>query len=549
MLNKKIMEERLAIKLSEDSYSQLDKVLSSILNAENLIGETLLTDIFKMLSEKECTGFYYIILVFIKRIMRLRSTTKVEKLKLSEVLFKQYMNINSNELIQNPEVSVEEIGESVQEPVNMDTSEGIMSARRLLFSYCMEKFRAIRDEKIDITTGHMFLSTLFSSILNDYSVQSLRISAIILESGLKVGSEFLQGGEGYSDFNAYITTRIEEKRALVRGSSSDVIAFNSIEDYNSFMKNDNFKRKATCSYGFPPIDKLTPVYNTDIINITAMEGTGKTTYCCGFACREIMNGFSSIFMCGESELIKVLHMVLSHYIYLKTADLGGYEIGWDEIAYHFNELPAEWKAIINECRHEFFNNPAYGKLLVVPQFSYNNFKREVLDIVDSYPGKTWGHLIIDHTNSLTIDNNIPGGMWLKDRFAGAREMFSAIKDLKTNYHIPTLSTTHLKTELEKEVLKGKDIGTRIGAGTGATSTDVDVMLFMYRTESLKKKNLVAIEVKKMREVDDTLFKPFAVRREFTACNFFYSDALQAELVGNEGEQATLEELKASDLIS
>ena len=241
-------------------------------------------------------------------------------------------------------------------------------------------------------------------------------------------------------------------------------------------------------------------------------------------------------------------MILSHMIWLRTQDIGGYEIDWKEIVYHFDELPDDWKAVINECRYDLLENEKYGRLVLVDQFSYNNLKQEVIDIMDSFPeDTTWGHLIIDHTNALRLDNNIAGGLFLKDRWAGAREMFAQIKELKKERHLPTLTTSHLKTELEKDLLRGKDIGTRIGAGSGATSTDVDVMLFFSRSETLKKKNLVQIEVKKFREVQDNLFKPFICRRNFTSCVFEYDDELQA-LIEGDNDELSIDDLDVKDYI-
>lgn len=546
MKYKKLLEEKLSIKIGIDSYQQLDNIISAVLNADNIIGEDLIINLFKIVLPKECEKFYYIFLEFLERIQKIKTNTNVKCLHISEVLFKQYIIVNLNGLIVNDDVNIAAICEEVQEPLITNTPEGEVHSKHVLYSYCLLKFRELKDMKIDLPTGSMFLSTLYSSILTDYSLQSLKLSAIILENGIKLGDTVLMKSEGYSEFIAHINTKLTEKKKVWQSIQDDTVALNSLDDYNYFMNRDDFKRVEVCEYGLPPIDKYSHVYNTDIINITAMEGTGKTTYCCSFACREILAGYSVIFMCGESEKMKILHMILSHFIYLKTQKMGGYEIKWDEIAYHFEELPESWRAVINECRHDFFTNTEYGKLILVDQFSYNNFKQEVVDIVSAHTDLKWGHLIIDHTNALKMDNNIPRGLFLKDRFAGAREMFAQIKELKKEYHLPSLTTSHLKSELEKDLIRGKDIGTRIGAGSGSTSTDVDVMLFFQRSETLKKKNLLLIEVKKFREVPDGAFKPFIVRREFTTCTFYYSDELQAMAGTSMENELSLEDLQLEE---
>lgn len=547
-MNKKLLEEKLKIKVGEDTYQQLDNVLSSIFNCENLIGEQILQQLFSVIEIGECDKFYFIILSFLERVMQTRTVARAKTLRVSEELWKQYLTVNINKLISNDDVNLPGICEEVQEDLNLTIPEGQVRAKQILYSYCMRKYREIRDMNIDITTGTLFLDTLHSSIQNDYSLQGLRLSSIVMDSGLTVGNEMLYQSSGYILLNNYINQKLMLKEQLWKLNSTSVTKLGSIEDYNNYMATDNSKIYETCIYGFPPIDKYAHVNNKDIINLTAMEGTGKTTYCCAFACRELLNGFNVIFMTGESEKTKIIHMILSHMIWLKTQDIGGYQIDWKEIAFNYNELPQEWKAVINECRYDLFENKAYGDLILEDQFSYNNIKQEVIDIIESYPEDTrWGHLIIDHTNALRLDNSIAGGLFLKDRWSGVREMFAQLKELKKEKGMGSLTTSHLKTELEKDLIKGKDIGTRIGAGSGATSTDVDVMLFFFRTENLKKKNLVQIEVKKFREVKDNVFTPFVCRRQFRSCVFEYDESLQTMLEG-QGSELSVDDLDLTEII-
>ena len=351
--------------------------------------------------------------------------------------------------------------------------------------------------------------------------------------------------------------KILEKKALWSGLDNSYIVLDSPEKYAQVMDRCKFRMAPICKIGLPPIDNFSTLTTADIINITATEGTGKTTFCCALAAREIRAGFSVIYMCGETVLSIIMNMVLSHFIYLET----GYEISWKEISYMYQELtqeilddagdgevlddfkniPEEYYAIVNDCKYKFLTTPEYGKLIPIDIFTYNNFKQEVYDIIDAHPELKFGHIMIDHTDALVIDNT-HGNIYLKDQHAAVGWLTKKCIDIKRERGIPTLTTSHTSFETEKAINNNKETGTRVGATNSGTSKDVDIVILFKSSPKLKAQGLIEVEVKKYRTTDDTLFKPFIVKKEFTACRFEYYPELQA-LLGNDRTK----EINTSDL--
>lgn len=517
----------LKIKLSEESYQELDMILSAILCSETDNSE-LVYRFLTLVAKEECTGFYYLIYEMIKRAERIKiRSVDIKNIKIDEDLFKSYILIGIDDMIKDPALGIREIFDTLQETPEMDTYDGQLRTKNILYSYLMHKFEEIKNLKVTIQEGTFRLDNLYQSILRDYSRQSVMLSATCLEDEVYVGKVRFAGAEGYFDLINYIKAKIEKKKTIWSSIDDSIDVLDNIEDYNKMKANDKVDLTPIGTFGMPPIDEYAAACKSDIINICATEGTGKTNFCAGFACREIMNGYSVIFMCGESGQTKITDMIISNYIYVTT----GYEISQKEITGDIEKLPEEWQAIINKSRYEFFNNPKYGKLLPVSRFTYVGYKDEVRAIVDRHPDLKFGHVIVDHYGSLSMSNFYSG----KDTsiYAAAANLTNQMVSLKIETGIGTLFTSHTSRDAEDALLRGKDPGTRVGALSSGSSKDVDTLILMYSDEVMKKSSTVKVWVKKIRGYDDSNFAPFIVKKHFVCCDFIYSPELQETAEANE----------------
>ena len=137
--------------------------------------------------------------------------------------------------------------------------------------------------------------------------------------------------------------------------------------------------------------------------------------------------------------------------------------------------------------------------------------------------------MIDHTDALERDNR-KGGVYLQDDRAAVKYLFKQIIRVKKERGVPTFTTSHTSAEAEKQVQKGNDTGTRIGATSSSTTKDVDIVISFESTPDLKRQGLIKATVKKFRSENDTLFVPFILQKAFTACRFVYTPELQ-EMLG------------------
>lgn len=517
----------LKIKLSEESYQELDFVLSAILCSTSDNSE-LVYRYLTLVSKEELTGFYYLIYELIRRAERIKvRSSDIKNINISTELFKSYVLINIDDIVKDKELDIRAIFDTLQETPEMDTYDGLLRTKNILYSYLMDKFEGLCKLNISLQEGTFRLDNLYQSILRDYSRQSVMISAMCLEDEVYIGKIKFTGADGYFDLINYIKAKIEKKKTIWSTIDDSIDILDSLENYNKMKANDKVDLTPIGTFGMPPIDDYAAACRSDIINICATEGTGKTNFCAGFACREIMNGYSVIFMCGESGQTKITDMILSHYIYLTT----GYEISQKEISGNQDELPEVWQSIINKSRYEFFTNPKYGKLLPVSRFSYAGYKDEVREIVDRHPDLKFGHVIVDHYGSLSMSNFYNG----KDTsiYAAAANLTNQMVSLKIETGIGTLFTSHTSRDAEDALLRGKDPGTRVGALSSGSSKDVDTLILMYSDEIMKKSSTVKVWVKKIRGYDDSNFSPFIVKKHFVCCDFIYSPELQETTEAND----------------
>lgn len=536
------MTKHIKIKMSPDSTKELDYVLSAILcDTDNNLD--LVRKVLTLVSQEECEQFYFVIHELLRRMERTQINTSVSKIEITEDMFKSFLLINIERFIKNSDVNIQAVLGEVQETAVLDTYEGLIKTKNIFYTYSMNKFKELKAMNISIVEGTLRLDNLYQSIINDYSIQSVRLGAMCLEDVVYLGNREFSGADGYFELVNYTKAKIESKKSIWSSIESTVDVLDSIESYNKMKSEDKIDFSVTGTFGFPPIDDFAEVCRSDIINICATEGTGKTNYCAGFACREIMNGYSVIFMCGESGLTKITDMILSHYIYLTT----GYEISQREISGDISKLPEEWKAVINKCRWEFFNNPNYGKLFPVDRFSYNNYRDEVKRKINAHPDLKFGHVIIDHYGSLTIDNE-QGGVYLKDIYSAAAYLTNQMVALKIDTGCGTLFTSHTSRDAEDMLNRGKNPGTRVGALSSGSSKDVDTLILMYSDEDMRKQSLVKVWVKKIRAVEESLFQPFVAKKHFVVANFIYSPELQENFLSDDDKELALEDMEIEDLI-
>lgn len=541
--------EDISLSLSPSSLEILDLIYSSIVNDSTNIEPAIFNRIFTVVELREVKGFYAIFYKYISRIKELNAITNSEHLKISDKSFEDFFNLNLTSFLTSEEIQINTILSDMEfnDAVKLQDD---MIIRRHVYDYVMKKYSLIKSMNETLTNLMLNLDNLLSSVKKDYLEFNIYQSASILSEGLNLKGLTLIGSEDCHEFNKFIINIVDRKIQDYNLLNSNVTDLSNMDSYRELAKNSNMIMKPICQYGFPPIDNISGMTNQDIITLVASEGTGKTNYCAATAAREIVNGFSVIFMAGETVKLKAIHMVLSHLIYLRTStpDKPGLRISWQEITNDYDKLPEVYKAEIDRARYDLFENPKFGYLMVVNKFNYLTFQETVLSITRSHPDYKWGHVIVDHIDALDEKANFKEYGLIKDHKGMVSKLYQQAIDLKNDFGIPTLFTAHTSYETEKALLSSKKTGVRVGATSSSTSKDVDVVILFESNEELAQHKLLKVTLKKFRNYDITTFQPFVVLKEFEACLFTYSTSLQGVLNGDKEKMLDIKNVKSEELL-
>lgn len=544
-----IKETDIQVSLSVQSLEILDLVYSSLINDSDNIEPNVLTKLFIVVNQSELRGFYAIFYQYIKRIKELNAITGSTKIKIADKAFEDFVNINMSSFITSDDINMISVLEDLEIEDTLSIKDDLI-IRRKAYEYCIKKYTMIKNLKETASNLILNLDNLLNCVIKDYMEYNTYKTASILSEGLQIKDLTLIGADDSFDFTKLIMNIIEEKKQNYNLLNQNVLDLSNSNVYREAANNKNLKMVDICDYGLPPVDKIAHMTNQDIITLVASEGTGKTTYVAATAARELFNGYSVIFMAGETSKLKAINMVLSHFIYLRTSkpDKPGMRISWQEIQNSYDTLPETFKAEIDRAQNDLFNNPKFGYLIIVSRFSYVSFKEEVLNLMSVHPDYKWGHVIVDHIDALNRVGQFQKYGFLKEKRDLISYMYEQAIDLKNDYGIPTLFTAHTSFEAEKATVSSKKTGVRIGASSSATSKDVDVVLFFESNEELNKHKLVKISIKKFRNYDLTLFEPFVALKEFEACLFSYSTKLQGILNGDQEKMLDIKNIASEDLL-
>lgn len=535
-------------KYSEKTYEVLDSVLSGILHNINEDTysdiEELTRQVLTLVVQNECTGFYYVFLEQLIRITRLKTIKSQARLIISKKSFETFLNVGMNRFVVNKNVNIQGLMQQYGVNHNMNTPEGLLGAKNFLYSLCVTKYDELANVEISIADAYALLDSLYDSIITDMSYDALHKSAEILENGLNYNKKDYRGPVGYFEFTKDVIVNYTRRTIGWNKNQNNILTINTIEDYNRLTNEYSGTIYKLGNYLIPPLDAVTSIMSSDITSIIGDEGTGKTNYLVMESHDQICNGFSSVFMCGESKPVKILNMYLSRHIFVTT----GFQISWKTIIDGIDKLPVEMQAVVNEAKHDLFTNPKYGKIHLVSKFGYATYTKEVLDIISAFPNEKFGQIFIDHADKLDKSIKEWTGGYLRTQKERVDCLFEQIVDLKILYNIGANIAVHTGADAAKEIARGKDAGKRIGASSSATTKDVDVALHLEAGPALEKKGLVKFRPLKFRETPIDKLKPIIVKRNFVCVNYIYSEALQAEL-GLDDEDNKQQKLEDADLDS
>ncbi len=515
------------VQLSTNTLSILDGIFSSIITSEENTDD-LTYQLLDMLNLEECSGFYFVFMDILNRLRVMKQTYANSNLKITDNVFTNYLKANVESLVLDDRVNFPAIEEELE--IQSRTSDSIQDLQKVLYRYCMLKYKSIKEMNTPIEESILNLDNLYLSLTKDYTLTSARYSIQCLEEELKFGKFKFTGIEGSKQIVDYFREQMKKLDSIKSGLTLGVTSYDSTESIREVVTRSYTNDIPVCDFGFPPLDSLTSVYNGDIINLVATEGAGKTNYLCNIAAKEIINGYTVVYMSGESGDSKILCMILSSFIVEKT----GYEIGWEEISYIINKqsgndtsliddkysnIPQDYYSIVNECMNDLVTNTQYGKLITKSMFSYENFLEEAVSIISSNSGRRFGHIFIDHSDALS--KNKSGTM---HEAVGA--LYKDIIQLKNKTGVCCFLATHTSSDAEKAIQAGKETGVRIGATNSGTSKDADTLILFETTPALDRQGLIKVIVKKIRRIDRTLIQPFIVKKNFLACRFDYDPEYQ-----------------------
>lgn len=510
----------MVIEYNDEIYDMIDKVFSCIIREDNKIAYdtfSLLTDIIK---EEELNGVHFIVF---RMLLKQREIVNYNS-SFSFNIVKDNLEANLTAGINNIMSKYEKKFINLLTECDVDTNLTISANYEKACSVIITQVKDFYDNLYnnpdnDVPNVMEYMSSLTELLQNAFSRQSILTGGKIMTDGIKIGRKFYKGTEDYINYTTQIKSIYEYRFENIFKSTKEEVDLMTPDDYIIFSKENNNKVHSLFNFGIPPLDQRFSCSNSDIVTIIGDEGIGKTNLLVFLAMQAIMSGLDVLFMRGESDGEKIINMFLSRYIFLKH----GYRITWQECRSYEDLADEEIQHLIVLSRKEMLTDDKIGRLHLIKEFSYEQFYEKASEKIRKF--SNIGLVCIDHTDRLKSEGTLTSNSYLSKQMDRVSFLYKKEIELSDDFPVAVINLSHTSSDASKSSAKGKEVGTRIGASSSATTKDSDFVFYLSKTEELGNENLVKFSIKKIRDYADNI-KPIILEKEFEVCNFKYDEQLQ-----------------------
>lgn len=513
----------LQVKLDEEAIEILDRITACLIytnKEEQVFNEKqayeAYLEISKLIKLEELPGEHFVIYKMLENSAKIRLRKNIYPFKLSETLFDTNLQVGIERLLSVYEKNVIDIIERLGGNTDLSIPLNFQSGCSLVYSACLEKFKDLCNLQVKTEDVMSYIEQFKVKLKNLLIKVGIVTQSEILLNGLKLGKKLYKGSEGVEEFISIFPSLIAN-RFKSDNIFTKITEFRSVEDVKLFNQNNKYEVTPLFGMGFKPLDNVFQIRTCDIVTVVGSEGVGKTNFGVYQGINAIYAGKDVLYMCGESQELKIRNMFLSHHIFRKF----GYRIKWSELADEnfLAGLPEKVQKAIYYCDRDLVTNPKLGRLDTTLRFYYETF----YDTMKSYceNNDNLGLVIIDHTDKLLSANTLTDVGYLKTQKEKVDYLFEQEIRCNASFSFAVLNIAHTSSDAAKAINVGKETGVRIGSNSGATSKDADIVILLKKD----KDPFISVEVKKVRDFSDAI-QPFLLKKDLSACNFIYSDAYQ-----------------------
>ena len=514
--------------LDDDIKEQLTKVFSCLIKSNNndydsSLALSILQELRKIIYPSELYGEYWIIYDKLINLSKIKLVMGGKLEPLTRNVLDNSMQINIDKYVSNSEVKVAKMMMDVGMEFDPQIELQFEQASDLLYTQTMKLFDEMYDYNYNTSEAFILLQDLGALVKDNLIRQSINTQSQILMKGVKIDKTYYRGTEGVEKFNDRFRGWMNTRFSTFLNKNKQEFSFTSAEKNKEFRTEFKHSIHEIMKFGYAPLDDRISICNSDVITVVGDEGVGKTNFVVDLALKAMLTGKDVLFMTGESALTKIKNMVTARYIYDRTNQ--EYKMNWKEVA-AIEDLDEDVQIVVEDAEIQLTEGEGIGRLHLIRKFTYENVYEDIANKCEKFPNI--GLVIIDHINRL--DSN---GQWTSKGILNTDKqkvdyLYEKIVDVSDDYDIACVLLAHSNTQANQYTKKDtKNIGTRIGATSSATSKDADLVIYLRKNDLLKKQDMIKMQIVKVREGSDNI-RDIILRREGACSVFIYDENYQIE---------------------
>lgn len=513
------------VSINSEICLMLDNVISGMLPHENfnsdMISECISELVLTVLPD-ELYGFYYVIYTMFDNMKHFSTMRHTKSIELTKDIFDKSLKTEITSLILDSNFDSKRFFSEYGKSFNLEIPKEKENATDAAYSICIEKYDELFELKYKTENIFNEFSILKNELKKIYCIASVNAGAMVLTNGENERGEIKSGSDVYINYMESVFAAINERFSIIESKAENpTVKLNSYEDAEEFRSNNIVSLRYIYTSHISQIAENFSYRAQDIVTYVANEGVGKTTYIVGEVYDGLTQGQNVLFYTGETATIKISAMIESIHIFkmyglrFSVDDLINTDNIVDTRAYTRDRLIE----MINSARIDLYNNEKYGKLSLNQSFAYAHAMEA---ISNEFATRQYDIVVIDHTAAMdrTMDE-AAYRLGLKDKRTCIDHLMYCEDKLVKKYNCMFINTSHTSNDSERDIAKGKDVGSRI-TGNSSDISKYSTHIWLIKTNiELEKNNRRVLEHNKVRDHAKILV-PIVVDREIGVPYFTYN---------------------------
>lgn len=499
---------KFTFKITAEFDETLDNVISSLLphtqfNVDD--AKKVVEELFKTLPLSETEGLYYVFLKLLERLNIAGMYINNYSTVLRREVFDNALSAGIRSLIILPEFNAKTFFEAYGKSYNLDIPEEYDDGASFAYSVCIEKYDELFEKQVPTAEGLTWIQILKEKMDYGLTAKMLSLAASTLTEGV-ASEQSIKRGPGdarafLADSLAVVNSRIDTIYSA-SGDRNTETAICDIKASKEFDVNNRINVKDLFYTGIDPIDDVLPVRTQDIITVVADEGIGKTRFAIWQTYRALISGANVLYICGETAQLKIKKSIEAAHIFQRY----GLQLRWSEVADPSSlvglsiEEMEDTEIKINSSVADLYENPDYGRLVLLQSADYETFIDKITTINDKYQIDL---VVVDHVLAL----GCTGGFTTSGRLVTPQMRVTYLYEcedlLVKSCNVAFINTSHPSVETSNSLKNGKTPGARSGAESANSTRYSSIVMVLNNTPEQRKQDIVLLYVTKLRDEPNT----------------------------------------------